>query len=165
MEHLISSVYRHARLSRTFPGERQLRLGPLLDRLHGRDKELRQYATGFAGKVKLKDRRVRPTRHTIEPEPNAPLLIRIVKYPYQQEVSYARRRRVYEPSMVVRDRLEPRPTPVADVREFRDQGFMGNPVKAIDLHPAPLPPPPPVDAWLSSVTRDVDARPQPVGEA
>jgi len=89
--------------------------------------------------------------HMIEPEPNAPLLIRIVKYPYRQEVSYGRRRKMFDAGLQTRDRTEPREAPMRAGRAFRGQAIVGNPVKALDLHPTPLSAPPNVDEWLSAV--------------
>ena len=86
----------------------------------------------------------------VDPSPNAPLLIRVVRYPYAETVSRGRRRRYREVVSAVTDRNEPRPRPVADVRAARDQPPMGNPVKALSIHPEPLAPPPTVDAWLAS---------------
>jgi hypothetical protein len=43
-----------------------------------------------------------------------------------------------------------RAPPVAECREMRGEMATGNPVQQIDHRPAPLPPPPPVEAWLAT---------------
>lgn len=100
------------------------------------------------------DRTVRPCRRLVEVEPNAPLLIRIVKYPYRQETHRGRRRQVFEAGLEARTRLQEREAPMRAGRAFKGDPIVGNPIKALSIHPAPLPPPPGVDEWLQSVGRD-----------
>jgi len=116
----------------------------------------------FEGLVSAKinlDRTVRNNRRLVEPEPNAPLLIRIVKYPYRQETHRGRRRKVFEAGVQARSRLEQRELPMRAGRAFKGEPIVGNPIKALDIHPAPLAAPPGVDEWLASVDRRLDSQP------
>ncbi len=130
-----------------------MELGPLVSRLVERDREAPVFEGLFQDAVRLKVSEVRDNRRLADTSENAPLLIRIVKYPYEQDVTSGRRRQVFEPVSMERDRLQPRPAPVTEVRALRDEPFFGNPFKALAIHPEPLAPPPGVDEWLDSVGR------------
>ena len=93
--------------------------------------------------------RERKNRNLAVTEPNAPLLIRIVRDPYRQEVSRGRRVTLFESGLAQRLKVV-RPPPVAEVRQARGALFQGNPIKALAIHPPPLPPPPSVDEWLAT---------------
>lgn len=78
-----------ARLHRTIPGERHHGLPPLILRIEGR---------GVARAMVLRTRPevhaplgpvTRELRVTVRPEPNAPLLIRVVKIPYRMSTGWA----------------------------------------------------------------------------
>lgn len=145
----ISVNNRHVRSKRTFPGERLQDLGPMIERLQARNRELRAFKGLFKNATSIRERRVRSNRVLATTEPNAPLLIRIVRDPYTQEVTSGRRRKLFEAGMVVRKKVV-RPAPVGEARELRSGFVQGNPVKRLAIHPQPLPPPPSVDEWLAS---------------
>ncbi len=69
--------------------------------------------------------RSRPPRHPVEVGPVAPLLIRLVRHPYSQEVDRPRREVVREPLDLRRPELEDRPPPVADCRSRRERPLSG----------------------------------------
>lgn len=131
-------------------------------RLHVRDRELHI----FEGLLKVREHRVRGnTRRNariVEPEPNAPLLIRIVRYPYKEETHRGRRRRLYDASRE-RPAAELREQPMRSAMVFKGEPIYGNPIRALDIHPAPLPAPPPVDDWLAAVGVRPDLPPMPGG--
>lgn len=115
-----------------------------------RDKELRTFQGVYRGLVSLEPKTERSPSQMVDPSPNAPLLIRVVRYPYAETVARGRRRRYRDAAREMTVRNTPRPHPVADVRAARDEPPLGNPVKALSIHPEPLAPPPSVDAWLAS---------------
>lgn len=160
----IPTITRHARLRRDYPGERLLTERALAGRLHGRDRELRIFeglVAADTGKARGDTRR---TRRTADPSPNAPLLIRIVRYPYRQETHRGRRRTVFQAGMPRRQHAEQREAPMRSAMVFRGDAVYGNPIKALDIHPSPLPPPPSVDSWLATAP-DRPTRTPPPGAA
>lgn len=115
-----------------------------------RSVEREPYTGLYRAIVQLRSTTYRAPRGLFEPEPNAPLLIRIVRDPYEETPRGPRRVRLYEPIRVGgRERIL-RPPPVAQSRDLRGEPVTGNPLRTLALHPAPLAPPPPVDAWLTS---------------
>ncbi|MFK7929743.1 MAG: hypothetical protein AB8H79_16240 [Myxococcota bacterium] len=91
----------------------------------------------------------RANRRLVDTSPNAPLLIRIVKEPYRQEVARGRRRKLFDAGMSVRSKFV-RARPVVEAREHREGFIQGNPIRALNIHPPPLAAPPSVDEWLAS---------------
>lgn len=73
------------RLRRTIPGERQFEPRGLVVQLYGRDKELRTPRVVLGEKFALAQPKTRNNTHVAEPRPNAPLLKRIVRYPYAMD--------------------------------------------------------------------------------
>lgn len=129
-------------------------------RLRGRDTALRIFEGLFRSSLEIKRGGTRRPRFTAEPEPNAPLLIRIVRYPYRQETHRGRRRQVFEAGLQVREKLDAREAPMRSARDYRGDAITGNPIKALGIHPSPLAPPPSIEEWLGAVgPRDLPARP------
>jgi len=148
-EFVISVHDQHNRSSRPFPGER-VATATRCERLLARDCE-RPFFTGlYRAVVELRSRVHRAPRGMPEPEPNAPLLIRIVRDPYVETPGWARRIKLFEPVQVGGRELVSRGHPVAESRAERGDPVAGNPLKTLALHPEPLSPPPPVDAWLAT---------------
>jgi hypothetical protein len=121
-----------------------------LERLLERSVERPVFTGLYRAVVELRERTERAPRGLIDPGPNAPLLIRIVRDPYAETPGSTRRRHLFEPRERGRLELERRGPPVAESRAHRGEPTTGNPVKTLELHPQPLPPPPPVDAWLAT---------------
>ncbi|TVQ89442.1 MAG: hypothetical protein EA397_15395 [Deltaproteobacteria bacterium] len=104
----------------------------------------------YKATVELRETRERPPRGMVEPEPNAPLLIRIVRDPYEEVPRGPRRKKLYDPIRLGGREREQREPPARDARAHRGEPTVGNPLKTLELHPVPLAPPPPVDEWLAS---------------
>ncbi len=69
--------------------------------------------------------RSRAPRHPVDVGPVAPLLIRLVRHPYAQDLDRPRRAAVREPLDLRRPELEARPRPVADCRSRRERPLSG----------------------------------------
>ena len=117
------------RLRRRYPGERLAEPRPLGTRVFGRDKPLREPREVVGSVVSLPEVKIRAHRSQARPSPNAPLLKRLVMYPYRQSTSYGRRQAVREPvpwDVLTRQDREtvadilaerPEPAPGSSVRE------------------------------------------------
>jgi hypothetical protein len=92
-------------------------------------------------------------RKRVDPRPNAPLLKRLVRYPYRLYTGRPHRRRLVEPFTATHLRVE-FPMPAARVaREARGRMVMGNPLRA---HPSRVwrrEGLPSVDDWLGGRNR------------
>ena len=117
------------RLRRRYPGERFAEPRPLGTRVFGRDKPLREPREVVGSVVALPELKVRANRSQARPSPNAPLLKRLVMYPYRQSTTYGRRSAVREPvpwDALARDDRET----VADIIAERPQPAPGSVVRA-----------------------------------
>lgn len=120
------------RLDRRYPGQGLAEPPAIAARLWLRDREARAVRIlpgdklQVRGEVKLK----RPGRMA-SPSPNAPLLKRIVRYPYREHVARGRRLQVFQP--IERTRLDTTiESAVKIVRDLRDPIALGNPLRVID---------------------------------
>jgi len=116
-------------------------------RLFARDKELKPERVTPGAALKVLDARVRITRRTADPLPNAPLLKRIVRYPYRLETTYARRSRLYDPLSAIHERLQSLPPVSRLLAESHGPVTLGNPLRS---HPLGVEPRtrPSVEEWL-----------------
>jgi len=120
------------RLDRRYPGQGLAKPPAIAARLWLRDREVRPVRIlpgdklQVRGEVKIK----RPGRMA-SPAPNAPLLKRIVRYPYREHTARGRRLQVFEPIALVRldTTIE---SAVKIVRDLRDPIALGNPLRVID---------------------------------
>jgi len=79
---------------------------------------------------------VRRPGRMASPAPNAPLLKRIVRYPYREHTASGRRTKVFEPIQMTRldTSIE---HAVQIVRDLRDPIALGNPLRVIDRNRVP----------------------------
>ena len=73
---------------------------------------------------------------TVEPEPNSPLLIRLVRDPYSLEPVSHSRTRVREIAAPVSRVADAFPSAMAEWRKVRFDGFTGNPARNLSFGPA-----------------------------
>lgn len=139
------------RLKRRFPGEDLGDPGPIGRRLLERDREpapLRQVA-GEVLHVPVWGPG-RNNRKVADPRPNAPLLIRIVRYPYALKTERGRRHTAFEAGVQKREGLLDRPYILREAREARGEPVQGNPIKAVPTKVPRLQAVPSVADWLES---------------
>jgi hypothetical protein len=74
---------------------------------------------------------------TIEAEPNAPLLIRLVRDPYSLELGSMQKSRIRESTASESRQADPFPSAMKEWRKVRFTGFTGNPVKGLAIGPQP----------------------------
>lgn len=136
------------RLRRRYPGEGLSELSPELSRLRDRDKPLREYKVARETEVKVREGKVRRISKTGQTSPNAPLLKRLVRYPYRQHTVSGRRVAVAEPIPWDALGVEQRPRLAEALADLQSASEWGNPLR---LHPAPraeVPRRPTVAEWL-----------------
>lgn len=137
------------RLQRRFPGEDLGDPGFVGRRLLERDREpppprllagstLKVAATGGTKKA----------RKIADPRPNAPLLIRIVRYPYGLAATRGRRQAAFVAGLVAREGLLERPAILAEARAARGEVVVGNPIRKNPTRVERLAPIPTVAEWL-----------------
>ena len=85
------------RLHRKFPGEGLADLRPISARLAKRDKPLREPMPQRESAVVVRVGKTRRPSKMGKTSPNAPLLKRLVRYPYRQHTTDGRRRSCQEP--------------------------------------------------------------------
>ena len=140
-------------LKRRFPGERlHGRENPLLERAFDR-LAVREPAVVLPDHDRPERFAVRACRKRIEPRPNAPQLIRLVRHPFQLERGYFQRARRTDFSLVRPERVSVAEQVDAARRRPERQTFP----RPTEVHP-PLPrwgasERPPASAWLDSAGR------------
>lgn len=137
------------RLQRRFPGEGLGEPSALGAVLLEREAEPTPSATRAGETVKLSENKVRPLKNLAKTSPNAPLLKRLVRYPFKLSGTQGKRSSWRTALQADERRREPRLSPTMIVRSERDPLIVGNPVRTLSHHPAreALPT---VDAWLAS---------------
>lgn len=113
-----------------------------------RDRPLKNPRSVAGEKLSSRSCEITYKRVWLDPGPNAPLLKRIVKYPYAMDDIGRPRRTVLYTGLGARQKRSPVPRPIAWVREFVGDRVMGNPLKRNSLRPKPLDKVPSVEAWL-----------------
>lgn len=152
----IAIRHRHARSTRDYPGERMQKERAIPVRLGARDKALRVFTGVFQGTERPARGATRAPRRLPEAAPNAPLLIRIVRYPYEQEVHRGRRIKHDWHDRVHRQAHEVSEPPMRLAAEAKGDVIRGNPLRSLGLHLEPLPALPSVEDWLRSSPREVN---------
>lgn len=136
------------RLDRHVPGQRVTDPRPLEASLFARDRELRKPHKALGEEFSGRSFKTRDTHHVADPAPNAPLLKRLVLYPYVQEVERPRRGEAYDRS-IPWDLLDHERTPHTFqlYRDAKIPPVQGSPLKSID-RTIPQRSRPPVSDWL-----------------
>lgn len=135
------------RLQRRYPGERFSEPSALGVRLRERDKPLREERQVLGSSVSVGEPKVRANRARVHPGPNAPLLKRLVLFPYRQDTTFPRRHEVRSPipwDLLARENLETVPMMVA----ARPQPVMGSPVRALMNRVVAREPVESIETWL-----------------
>jgi hypothetical protein len=117
--------------------------------LFERDVEPAPSATRAGETVKLSETKVRPLKNLAKTSPNAPLLKRLVRYPFKLSGTQGKRSSWRTALQADERKREPRQSPAMIVRSERDPLIVGNPVRTLAHRPSreALPT---VDAWLAS---------------
>ena len=137
------------RLKRKYPGEGLSDPRPEMARLGARDKPLREATVIRESSVRVREGKPRRNQHLGKPWPNAPLLKRLVRYPYRQHTASGRRLKVVEPIPWDACRLEGREPVSSALVGLREELKGGSPLRA-DPAPKPaMPTIPSVDDWLA----------------
>lgn len=135
------------RLKRSYPGERLHRESPLEGRLQERQVEEAPRVT-VPDRTGSHEQKVRVLRPQVRPEPNAPLLKRLARYPYRHDArGPVRQQTRSEIPWKELERME-REAPSMIYREARGELILGSPMKRIDHRPT-TPARPSADAWLA----------------
>ena len=137
------------RLKRRYPGQGIADPSPLFDRLIGRDKPLREERESPGSKIVYREVKSRHPWRMAEPSPNAPLLKRMVRYPYRQELTWARREQVFEPLSLVDWGLDDRPLAFREAQAERGSQTNGNPLKTHTFRVETRRSTPSVSEWLA----------------
>jgi hypothetical protein len=103
--------------------------------------------------VHLREVRVRSARKKVEAGPNAPLLKRLVRYPYRLDTGRPRRHRLIEPFSMGSRRLELSTPAGQAAREARGRVVLGNPLRAFPSRAWRREGLPSVDDWLDGGRR------------
>lgn len=137
------------RLQRRFPGEGLGDPSVLGVALFEREAEPTPSALRAGDIVKLPETKVRPVKLVVKTSPNAPLLKRLVRYPFKLSGTQGKRSAWRTVLQADERRRAPRMAPAMIVRAERDPLIVGNPLRTLERRPgrAPIPT---VDAWLSS---------------
>lgn len=140
-------MHPHDRLRRTYPGERLEQDRPIAERVFTRDQPLREVRSILPEQREQRVRSTRRPKRLADPAPNAPLLKRVVKNPYAEEVRRPVRVDSGRSAREAREQLEGRAPPMREGTEARGDRPVGGPLKHLDLRPgrAALPT---VDDWL-----------------
>jgi hypothetical protein len=139
------------RLKRKYPGEGLADPRPEMARLGARDKPLRDAPAIRESKVRVREGKPRRIQNLGKPWPNAPLLKRLVRYPYRQHTASGRRTKIADPIPWDACRLETREPVSTALIELRAALKGGNPLRTEPAPRAGMPVIPSVDDWL---TRD-----------
>lgn len=137
------------RLKRRYPGEGLAELRPGMARLGDRDKPLREVRVARETTVRTRKGTERRMQNLGKPWPNAPLLKRLVRYPYRQHTTDGRRQTIHEPVPWDAARLEERDPVSSALRGLREALRGGSPLRQEPTPRPAMPPVPTLDAWLS----------------
>ena len=149
------------RFHRKSPGEQLTEPRALELQLFKRDKELRPPRVALGSTAKPFVLKVRSSRNTAQPRPNAPLLKRLVRHPFQM-FGVQGKRTVMRPPVPWSDLQRSRLASVFKLAQAdRGQIIFGNPVRGFDRRPR-VRVRPTVEQWLESqvVRRPSMVRPE-----
>ena len=135
------------RLDRRVPGQGLAEPPAIVARLWRREDEAKPERVLAGDKLVVRETTIRNNKNLANPRPNAPLLKRIVRYPYRQDNGRPRREQVYEPT-VAREPIRSDSFEELVATELRYPIALGNPVRilghAIERRVLPT-----VDEWLA----------------
>lgn len=136
------------RLERTFPGEGLAAPSNVAVRVAERDRPLKEPRKELGQLVSVPERSTRRIENVVQASPNAPLLKRLVRYPYALHAVQPRRSTVAEPIPWDALAREPREAVSAVMASVRGERIQGNPLRAVPTRVPRLLPIPTADAWL-----------------
>ena len=137
------------RLERRHPGEGKGELRPVEQRLLGRSRPQKEERVIPGSSLRKRDAKVRKVRRTANPRPNAPLLKRIVRYPYRLETTSGRRFQLFEPAISERQRVESSAPAMRLAREACGRVTTGNPLRTYPTRVPRQRTLPSVNDWLA----------------
>jgi len=141
------------RLHRRYPGQGLCEPRPIELHLWARDRTTQPERTAVGETVHLQEVRVRSVRRKANPRPNAPLLKRLVRYPYRLHTGRPHRRQLVEPFLSARLRVESSMPAARIAQEARGRMVMGNPLRAYPTRLYRRAGLPSVDDWLDGGRR------------
>lgn len=141
-------MHPHDRLKREVLGSNLGQTRASVQHVLHRDRPLKASRSVAGETISSRSCEITYRRVWLDPGPNAPLLKRIVKYPYALEEIGRPRRSVLYSGPSAREQRMPVPHPIELVREFVGERILGNPLKRNSLRPEPLGKVPSVEAWL-----------------
>lgn len=125
---------------------------PTIARLFEREKEARPERVLAGERVRLRKMTTRTAWIRVRPEPNAPLLKRIVRYPYRLHTTFPRRHKVFEAAMVKRERVGCTRPAARVSQEARGVAVTGNPLRTAPTGYRRRGPLPTVTDWLGGAS-------------
>jgi hypothetical protein len=138
------------RLQRKYPGEGLLDLSPAVTRVADRDRPLKAERATLGSKVTIPAATTRRNGVVVEPRPNAPLLKRLVRYPFALHGTQPRRHTLMEAVPWGAHGAQPREPVSASFDDLRGGPAVGNPLRAVPTRPPRLGARPTVAEWLDS---------------
>lgn len=141
-------MHPHDRLKRQVLGSNLGQMRETVQHMLHRDRPLKSPRTVAGENISSRSCEITYRRVWLDPGPNAPLLKRIVKYPYALEEIGRPRRSVLYKGLGDREQRSPVPHPIAFAREYVGDRVMGNPLKRYSLRPKPLDKAPSIELWL-----------------
>ena len=141
------------RLKRRYPGEGLSDLRPAMVRLGDRDKPLREPMAARESVIRVRKGEFRRNQNMGKPWPNAPLLKRLVRYPYRQHTTDGRRVRVMEPVPWDAGRIESREPASNCLVDLRAALRGGGPLKNEPTPRPHMPRIPSISDWLGEDDR------------
>ncbi len=118
------------RLQRRHPGEGLARPHATSVRVLERDRPLRAPRATLGEDFEGRTGKVRLTWRTADPAPNAPLLKRLVRYPYRQEIQRGRRVTLLEGPNRPQKSVDSFASGVREARAWRVRVAFANPLRA-----------------------------------
>jgi hypothetical protein len=142
-------MHPHDRLKRELVGDRMKRTREVVERLLGRDVALRKEREMLGQSVKTRSLQVRFRRVWLTAGPNAPLLKRVVKYPYPMHVDRRMARTKFQLGLDNLPSRVPLERAMKVGQDSRGRLIQGNPFKGLDVRPMVRTRPPSVNEWLT----------------
>ena len=144
----LSFMHPHDRLKREGLGEQLGVLRPVVEQAWRRDKPVSAPRVVPGESMKLRTAKVKFRRVHVDAGPNAPLLKRVVKYPYRYDELARPRRTKFEIGLSSRMKREAFPRPIQILETYRGPRVVGNPLRNYSFRADPLQRPPSVQRWL-----------------
>lgn len=142
-------MHAHDRLKRKVVGECAVSERGVVRVLCKRNKPLSEPRSVPGERLQARRSEIKYRKIWLDPSPNAPLLKRIVKYPYALD-SVGRSVRVPLPKgLSQREKLQVLPRAMATAMKFRGLRISGSPLKGCSLKPSRLQKVPSIELWLT----------------